>query len=147
MTDQERRSGPVSTRAASTSIRATVTDVDTVPPSAVVLETLRALVDGLRAPRRARPSCPCGCTSRDGAPDPDCLRFVSDHGVRYREKIARQRAIECRSLDDIAPGLMLCLGDGTPVAEAAELFGVTVEQARAVLDLLPPDDPVLERTA
>lgn len=105
----------------------------TVP---IARRIVAGLVMGLPT-RKPRWGCTCGCTGPD---DPECARRITDHAELYRQKVGEQRRLEGRSLDDIAPGLLLCLQDGTPVAVAAELFGVTVQQAEAVLDLLPPDD-------
>lgn len=42
-------------------------------------------------------SCTCGCASKPGRPDRDCLRFVTDFGAGYREQQEELREIEGRA--------------------------------------------------
>lgn len=66
-------------------------------PKATTTPTVHRASD--TRPRPNYRSCPCGCSSRPREYfDPRCLRFVTDFGRLYRDKVDAQRAAEGRSV-------------------------------------------------
>lgn len=151
MSHQKRRdrpagNGPADTSNTTDQIVGEARDVEAAVRTEVLaqmretIRQIRAAQAAQDAERQLSPAtgCICGCASEPDYADPECARFVRDHGAAYRDRVGRLRAVEGRSMPECAsPGIVLCLLAGNTAEFVAELFGITVADAQLVRDAIP----------